>query len=71
MQRPQHAFEGLLVTAMILGRCSAGARQFRAGIIASVGIQPLFQCARGQPQSLPSRRYLYSFEIQILDGLMA
>ncbi len=71
MQRPQHAFEGLLVTAMILGRFSAGAGQLRAGMIAGVGIQPLFQRARGQPQSLPPRRHFHGFEIQILDGLMA
>jgi hypothetical protein len=40
-------------------------------MIAGVGIQPLFQCARGQPQSLPPRRDLQGFEVQILDGLMA
>jgi len=71
MQRAQHAFEGLLVTAMILGRCSTGAGQFRTRMIAGIGIQPLFQCSRGQAQSLPSRRHLEGFEIQILDGLMA
>jgi hypothetical protein len=48
MQRAQHAFERLLVTAMILGRSSAGAGQFRARMIAGVGVQPLFRCSRGQ-----------------------
>jgi hypothetical protein len=71
MQRTEHAFEGLLVTAMILGRFSTGARQFWTRTIAGVGIQPLFQCACGQPQSLPPRRRLQRFEIQILNGLMA
>jgi hypothetical protein len=40
-------------------------------MIAGIGIQPLFQCSRGQAQSLPPRRRLQGFEIQILDGLMA
>ena len=71
MQRPQYAFKRLLVTAMILGRSSAAAGQFRTRIIAAVGIQPLFQCACGQPQSLPSRGRLHGFEIQTLDGLRA
>jgi hypothetical protein len=31
----------------------------------------LFQRTGGQTQSLPSRRHLYGFEIQILDGLVA
>jgi len=56
---------------MILGRFSAGAGQFRSRMIAGVGIQPLFQCSRGQPQSLPPRRVLQCFQIQILDGLTA
>jgi hypothetical protein len=71
MQRAQHAFKGLLMAAMILGWSSTGTRQLRTGMIAGVGIQPLFQCARGQPQSLPPCRRLQGFEIQILDGLMA
>ncbi len=71
MQRAQHAFERLLVTAMILGRCSAGAGHFRTRMIAGIGIQPLFQCSRSQPQSLPPRRRLQRFKIQVLDGLMA
>jgi len=48
MQGAQHAFERLLVTAMILGRASAGAGQFRARMIAGIGVQPLFQRARSQ-----------------------
>jgi hypothetical protein len=40
-------------------------------MIAGVGIQPLFQGSRGQAQSLPPRRHLHGFEIQILDGLTA
>ena len=42
-QRPQHALKCLSVAAMILGRFSAGARQFWAGVIAGIGIQPLFE----------------------------
>jgi hypothetical protein len=34
-------------------------------MIGSIGVQPLFQCARGQSQSLSPRRYLHGFEIQI------
>ena len=64
-QRPQHAFKRLLVTAPIPGRFSAGARQFRTGMIGSVGVQTLFQCSCGQPQSLVPRRHLHGFEIQI------
>jgi hypothetical protein len=71
VERAEHAFECFLVTAMILGRCSAGARQLRARMIAGVGIQPLFQCSRGQPQSLPPRRRLHRFEIQIANRLAA
>jgi hypothetical protein len=40
-------------------------------MIAGVGIQPLLQCACGQPQSLPPRRRFQCFEIQVLDGLTA
>jgi hypothetical protein len=40
-------------------------------MIAGVGIQPLFQCSCGQPQSLPSCGYFNGFEIQISDGLVA
>jgi hypothetical protein len=38
-------------------------------MIGGVGIQPLFQCARGQPQSLPPCCYLQRFKIQIGNGL--
>ncbi len=71
MQRAQYAFKCFLVTAVIPGRLSAGARQFRARMIAGIGIQPLFQGSRGQPQSLPPRGRLQRFEIQVLDGLAA
>jgi hypothetical protein len=54
---------------MILGWFSAGAGQFWAGVIAGIGIQPLFQRSCCQAQSLPSRRHLHGFEIQVLDGL--
>jgi hypothetical protein len=54
---------------MILGRLPAGAGQFRTCMIAGVGIQPLFQGSRGQPQSLPARGCFQRFEIQVLDGL--
>ena len=70
-QRPQYALKRLPVTAMILGRCSAGARQFRARMIGGVGVETLFQCPCGQTQSLPSCGYFDGFEIQISDGLAA
>jgi hypothetical protein len=56
---------------MILGRFSAGARQFRAGVITGIGIQPLFERSCGQTQSLAPHSHLDGFEIQILDGLAA
>jgi len=59
------------MTAIILGRFSARAWQFRARIIAGIGIQALFQRSRGQTQSLPPRRCLHGFEIQIANGLAA
>lgn len=71
MQRAQYTFKRLLMAAMILGRSSTGAGQFRTSMIAGVGIQPLLQCVRGEPQSLPPRRCLQCFEIQILDSLPA
>jgi hypothetical protein len=40
-------------------------------MIGSIGVQPLFQRSGGQAQSLPPRRHLHGFEIQILDGLTA
>ncbi len=40
-------------------------------MIGGIGVQPLFQCSRGQAQSLPPRRDLHGFDIQILDSLMA
>ena len=48
MQRSQYAFECLAVPAMILSHASAGAGQFWPGMIRGIGVQPLFQCARGQ-----------------------
>jgi hypothetical protein len=40
-------------------------------MIRGIGVQPLFQCARGQPQSLSPRRRFQCFKIQVLDGLTA
>jgi hypothetical protein len=40
-------------------------------MIAGIGVQSLFQGARGQPQSLSPRRCLQRFEVQALDGLAA
>jgi hypothetical protein len=40
-------------------------------MIGGVGVQPLFQRARSEPQSLPPRRHLHRFEIQIPDALAA
>lgn len=71
MQRSQYAFKCFAVTAMILGHASAGAGQFWPCMIRGIGVQPLFQRSRGQPQSLPPRRDLQGFEVQVLDGLMA
>jgi hypothetical protein len=71
MQRAQHTFKRLLVTAMILSHCSARAGQFWTRMIAGVRVQTLFQCACRQPQSLPPGGQLQGFEIQILDGLTA
>jgi hypothetical protein len=71
MQRTQYALKRLPVAAMILGLFSAGATEFRARMIAGVGIQPLFQCSCGQLQGLPPSRHLQGFEVQILDGLTA
>jgi hypothetical protein len=41
VQRPQYAFKGLVVAAMISGRASAGAAQFRPHVIAVIGVKPL------------------------------
>ena len=71
MQRAQYAFKRLPVTAMILGWPSTEGQQFRTRVIARVSVQPLFQRTGGQAQSLPARRHLHGFEIQILDGLVA
>jgi hypothetical protein len=40
-------------------------------MIGSVGVQPLFQCTRSQPQSLLARRHLHGFEVQIGNRLRA
>ena len=71
MQRPQYALKGLGVTAVILGGASAGAGQFRTGMIGDVGVQPLLQRTRRQTQRLTPRSHFHGFEIQILDGLGA
>jgi hypothetical protein len=71
VQWAQYAFKRLPVTAMILGKPSAGAEQFWPRVIGGVSVEPLFQRSGGQTQSLPPRRYLHSFEIQIPDGLAA
>jgi hypothetical protein len=70
-QRPQHALKRFPVAAMILGWCSAGARQFRTRMIGGVGVETLFQCPCSQTQSLSSCGYFDGFEIQISDGLAA
>jgi len=69
VQRAQYTFKRLPVTAMILDKPSAGAGQFRPGVIGGVSVEPLFQRSGGQTQSLPPHRYLHSFEIQIPDRL--
>ena len=66
-QRPQHALKGLPVATMILGWSSAGARQFGTGVIAGIGIQPLFERSCGQTQRLAPSSHLDGFEIQVLD----
>jgi hypothetical protein len=71
MQRSQDAFEGFTVTTVIPSGLSAGARQFWSRVIGSVGVQPLFQGPCCQTQSLPTRRHLHGFQIQIPDGLAA
>ena len=71
MQRSQYAFKRLVMPAMILGHSSAAARQLWTCVIGGVGVQPLFQGSRSQPQSLPPRGDFQSFEIQIVDSLRA
>jgi hypothetical protein len=70
-QRPQHALKRLAVATMILSWFSADAIQLWAGVIAGIGIQPLFQRSCRQTQSLPSCGYFNGFEVQIADGLAA
>jgi len=69
MQRAQYAFKRLLVAAVILSRSAAGAWYLWPRMIGGIGVQPLFQRSGCQAQSLPSRRHLHGFEIQVLDGL--
>ena len=71
MQRTQYAFKRLVVAAMILGRCSAGAGCFWPRIIGGIGVQTLFQRSCCQAQSLSPRRHLHSFEVQLPAGLTA
>ena len=71
MQRSQYAFKRLVMPAMIVGHSSAAARQSWTYVIGGIGVQPLFQGSRSQPQSLPPRRDFQGFEIQIVDSLMA
>jgi hypothetical protein len=40
-------------------------------MIGSIGVQPLFQSVRGQPESLSPRRHLHGLEIQIGNRLKA
>jgi hypothetical protein len=40
-------------------------------MIAGIGVQPLFQGARGQPQSLPPRGCFQRFKVQVSDRLAA
>ena len=63
LQRPQYALKRLPVAAMILGKCSASARQFRTRMIGGVGVETLFQCPGSQTQSLPSCGYFDGFKI--------
>jgi hypothetical protein len=59
------------VASAILRLSTAGAGQFRPGMITRIGVQPLLQGACGQSQCLPSRCNLYCFEIQSGNGLAA
>jgi hypothetical protein len=59
------------VAAAILGRSSVGARQFRSGMIGSVGGDVLFQRSRGQAQSLSPRWHLHGFQVHIRQCLPA
>src|ERR1022692_4519325 len=65
-QRPQHALKRLPVAAMILGWFSAGAGQFWAGLIAGIGIQPLFQRLRRAVLGRRNRRYRHSAVVPAL-----
>jgi hypothetical protein len=71
VQGTRQPLKRLVMASVILGLPSAGAGQFRPCIIGGVGVEPLRQGARGQPQSLPSRCHFHRFEIQIGDGLVA
>jgi len=69
MQRAQYAFKRLPVAAMILGRSSAGAWCFWPHMVGGIGVEPLFQGSCCQAQSLPPRRHLHGFEVQVVNGL--
>lgn len=55
------------MSAAILRPGAAGAGQFRFRMIAGIGVELLFQSARGQTQGLPPGRHLHGFKIQISD----
>jgi len=70
-QQFKYAGESLLVASVILGRCAARTGQQRSHVIAKVGVEALFQCARRQAQSLPPGRHFDRLEIQLGDRLAA
>jgi len=70
-QRAKYTLEGLAVAAMILGHLSAGAGQFWPLMIGHIGVEPLLQRSSSETKSLPPRRSLHCFEVQVLGGLTA
>ena len=69
MQGTQHAVKAFGAAPGVASLTPTTARQVRPGVIGGVGIEPLFDGAGRQLQSLLAHRHFQRLQIQAVDGL--
>ena len=68
MQGPQRAGKAFRAAPSVARLAPTTTRQARPGVIGGVGIEPLFDGAGGQLQSLLAHRHFQRLQIQAVDG---
>ena len=69
MQGAQGAVKAFRAASGVASFTSTTARQTRPGVIGGVGIESLFDGARGQMQSLLAHRHFQRLQVQLVDRL--